>query len=165
MLCVAFLVLLFSAAAYAQKKYTLALAANFNFATKGLGTNDVGIGFALHSTYAVHSKLLLRGEAGVDHFVGNKLLYTDASGNSYSGNPTLTSVKAGPAYRIADNLSLAALYGFTRYRYFGQTVNAGNYKFLLNASFGQKKKSALGLYYSGLQGVHFWGTSFGYRIL
>jgi hypothetical protein len=169
MLLTAFLFLFFFAFAKAQRKYAVALGANLNFATKGLGTNDVGIGFVLQSTYTLHSKLLVRGEAGLDHFIGNKLLYADAAGNTYSGNPTIVSVKAGPAYKIAENLSLAALYGIARYRYFGQTVNAGNYKLLLNASLGQKKKSVVGIYYSGLhkegKGVHFLGTSFGYRIL
>ena len=167
--CLAGFFLLIAATAMAQRKFSLATSTNFSFAARGLGTNDAGIGITVHPNYVLKEKLQLRGEASLDHFIGNKLLFVDPLGNPYTGNPTLVGFKAGPEYLLSPNLSFAALYGFVSYHYFDEKIQSGNAKLLLNAHLGQKKKTILSLYYSTLtgkgSGVQFWGTSIGYRFL
>lgn len=152
----------------AQKKIAVGGTANFSFATKGLGTNDVGLGFTVYSNFLADDRLQLRVETGLDQFIGNKLLAVDLSGNTYDGSPALFHARFGPELFIADNISLGALYGLLRYNYFGDQVSTGQFKFLFNAHLGKKKKGVFSLYHartSRTTNVAFWGVSLGYRFL
>lgn len=152
-----------------QKNYSLSTSIHFDFGTKGLSTNDAGIGLGVHSNFFSKKKLQVRTEAAVDHFIGNKLLYIDNLGNHYNGNPTMISLKAGPEIFIFKNISVAGLYGVVGYKWFADKMRSDVLKLLITAYPEKLKRSLFSFYYSPIPQhrtkVHFFGVSLGYTVL
>jgi hypothetical protein len=149
-----------------QKNFDIGASGNISFATKGLGPNEIGLGVAAYANIFAKNKLRIRIEAGLDQFIGNKLLEIDSLGNKNSGTPALIGARLGPEFFIAENISVAALYGFVRYNYFGDEIGTGNFRMLLNTYLGERKKTFIGLYHSRSdfkKGVQFWGVSLGFK--
>ena len=97
------------------------------------------------------------------------MCYSDTLGKSYPSNPAVWSIKAGPEFFITTNFSIAALAGYTSYKYQWDTVQAGNLKIAATAYSGQKNRALWGVYFTMQTGsyssVHFFGASIGYKIL
>lgn len=167
---VAILLLLFSASStLAQKNYSLFVSANFDFLTKGLGTNDAGFGLTLHSNFFTKQRLQLKAEVSLDHFIGNKLLMVDSLGNHYYGNPTMLSIKAGPEIFIARKISVSALYGLVRYKFFADEIYSESIKIALVVQPPKHKNMRIGFYFTKLpdskSAVHYFGINVGFRII
>ena len=96
---------------YSQRNVSLGLGSDVSFGTKGLGLNDIGLGFHLQGNLFAKHRLQLHVEAGQDHFIGDKLLAIDLSGNTYERNPTIKRILAGPEFFPNKHMSFAALYG------------------------------------------------------
>jgi len=159
----------FALEGFSQKNYSIGASANFSFATKGLGTNDAGFGFGVYSNFFTKSRLRLRAEAGFDRFIGSKELVIDSVGPyKYSGLVNMFSARVGPEFFIADNISIAALYGIINYDRFENEISKGNLRMLLNVHVGKRKRTIFGLYHSrsgGTPAVKFSGLSIGFKFI
>lgn len=153
--------------AAAQKKLSLAAVGNVNVATKGLGLNDAGFGLAVAANALPKHALQPKVEAGIDRFIGDKLLALDANGNALNRNPAVWSTKAGVELFPASSYSLSAAYGLAHYSWKGETVNHGIFKAALAVYFGQGRKGLFALSYSALpnRGIRFFGLHAGFRFL
>ena len=154
---------------HSQKNYSLSASVNFDFLTEGLGTNDAGIGFTVHSNLFAKKKLQLRTEVSLDYFIGDKVYYTDMQGNTSPSNPVAVNLKAGPEFFITNKISFAALYGYIRYEYAWQIVHSGDFKFVLTMRPPKHQRMLIGFQFSTLTGdysnVHYWAISIGCKIL
>lgn len=168
-----FLLVFFFAFSYstavAQKNYSLIASGNFDFLLSGLGTNDAGIGLALHSNFFTKQRLQLKSEASLDYFGGSKLLMIDSMGNHYGNNPTMIGVKAGPDFRITKKISVSALYGFVRYKWFADEIYSESIKVALTVQPPRHKNMQIGFHFTKMPvtrlDIHYFGVSVGFRII
>lgn len=155
--------------AHSQRNFSLSASGNFSFLVRGSGLNNGGFGINIHSNLFTKNKLQLRAEASIDQFLGGKLLMEDSLGNPYNSNPAILSFKAGPVYFVTKNTSIAALYGYCRYNYFGDNYRSDSFKFVLTTRPRQHPRLLIGCSFTKMTGVnddiHFCGVNVGYKIL
>lgn len=152
--------------AYGQRNFSLSAGGSFNFAAKGLGLNDGGLGFHVQGNLFAAHPLQLRIEAGLDKFLGDKQLEIDINGNSYERNPTITKVLSGAEYFLNKDLSLAALYGVVWNNWRNNTKVQGGLKFLVAGHLGKRQRFTPALFYTVLpgDGIHYLSLNVGCRL-
>ena len=152
-----------------QSNKFLTLNANiaFNFKTKGLGTNDAGVGFALDGTIFANHKLQLLIEASTDDFFGDKLFIVDAQGRN-TKSAVIYSMRVGPQLFILKNIAISTTVGpfWHRVRAYEFTNDFG-FKFGITTFFGKNKRFNSRFFMTTIPkeivDIQFFGLGIGYR--
>lgn len=93
-----------------DKSFSVITAANFNFNTKGLATNEAGVGIGVDAMLFAKHKLQLLIETSADQFFGDKLLTVDARGRE-NKNAAIYTIKAGPQFFLSKKIALLTTIG------------------------------------------------------
>ena len=151
----------------AAKFIDLQVIGNINFKTRGLATNDAGVGInldaALFSTHKL--QLLVEGSSAV--FIGDKLLVTDSMERK-AESAVIHSITAGLQYFISKKIAVSVLYGFNwhRIRAFEFTQDDG-YKFCVTGFTGNKKRTLIQFFMVDVPrkeiDIRYFGIGIGYK--
>lgn len=93
-----------------DKSFSLITSANFNFNTKGLATNEAGVGISADAILFAKHKLQLLIETSADRFIGDKLLIVDDQGRE-NKNAAIYIIHAGPQFFLSKAIALSATIG------------------------------------------------------
>jgi len=160
-----------SIAAFSQHKkpFSIGLSGNFDFHTRGLATNDAGLGIGLNASYAIKQKLQLLIEINRDWFIGDKLLVVDSQLGSDTKPAAINTIKAGGRFFITKKLGVSAMAGpaWHTIREFTYAQDMG-YQFGFDWFHGSKERVLTRLFLAGIPNnqvnIHYWGIQLGYRI-
>lgn len=169
-----FLLLLFSInvlSGFGQTHKSILLwpAAHFNFGTKGLGADDAGFGAELNASLFSQHQLHSLVEGSSDHFFGDKVYYTDASGKELNRS-ALYSLKVGAQYSVSKQVALSATFG-PAWHCFHETAFTTDYGFRFGATafLGKQQRLVLKAAATTLSTaevpVHYFSFGMGYRFL
>jgi hypothetical protein len=150
-----------------NKFLTLNANGSFDFKTKGLGTNDAGVGLTLDGTIFANHKLQLLLEASTDGFIGDKLLIVDAQGRSPK-SAVIYSMRVGPQFFILKNIAISTTYGpfWHRIRAYEFTNDYG-FKFGITTFFGKNRRFTSRVFIvtipKDIVDIQYFGLGIGYR--
>lgn len=157
----------FSGFGQTEKLISLRATGNFNFKTKGLATNDAGIGLGIDASILLKNRLQIVVETSADRFIGDKLLILDSTGRE-NKSAAIYSIKVGPQFFVSKTLALSATYGPAWYtiREFSYSYDYG-FKFSLIGFFGDYKRFVAKGFMVHLpvnnRNIQYFGLGAGYR--
>lgn len=93
-----------------DRSFSIITSANFNFNTKGLATNEAGVGISADAILFAKHKLQLLIETSSERFIGDKLLTVDARGRE-NKNAAIYTIKAGPQFFLSKKIALSTTIG------------------------------------------------------
>lgn len=93
-----------------DKSFSFVTSANLDFKTKGLATNEAGMGMSLDAFLFAKHKLQLIIETSADQFIGDKLLIEDAQGRE-NKRAAIYTIKAGPQFFLSKKIALSTTIG------------------------------------------------------
>ena len=158
-----------SAKSYCQfgKSFSLITSANLNFKTRGLATNDAGVGISLDALLFANRKLQLLFETSTDKFFGDKLFIVDGQGRQ-NKTATIYTIKAGPQFFLTKNIALSTTIGpaWHSIRAIGFSRDYG-FKFAITGFHGVKRKIVTKIFLVEILkdnlNIRYFGLQLGYR--
>ena len=150
-----------------DKSFSLITSANLNLKTKGLATNDAGVGISLDALLFAKHKLQLLVETGTDKFIGDKLFIVDDQGRQ-NKTATIYTIKAGPQFFLTKNIALSTTIGpaWHSIRAIGFSRDYG-FKFAITGFHGVKRRIVTKIFLVEILkdnlNIRYFGLQLGYR--
>ena len=150
-----------------DKSFSLIASANLNLKTRGLATNDAGVGISLDALLFAKHKLQLLVETGTDKFIGDKLFIVDDKGRQ-NKTATIHTIKAGPQFFLTKNIALSTTIGpaWHSIRAIGFSRDYG-FKFAVTGFLGVKRRIVTKIFMVEILkdnlNVRYFGLQLGYR--
>ena len=149
------------------KSFSLITSANLNFKTRGLATNNAGVGISLDALLFAKRKLQLLFETSTDNFFGDKLFIVDDQGRQ-NKTATIHTIKAGPQFFLTKNIALSSTIGpaWHSIRAIGFSRDYG-FKFAITGFHGVKRRIVTKLFIVEILkdnlNIRYFGLQLGYR--
>ena len=151
------------------KSFSLITSANLNFKTRGLATNDAGVGINLDALLFAKHKLQLLLETSTEKFIGDKLFIIDDQGRQ-NKTATIYTIKAGPQFFVTKNIALSTTIGpaWHSVRAIGFSRDYG-FKFAVTGFLGDKRRFVTKVFMVEILkdnlNIRYFGLQLGYRFI
>lgn len=167
-LCTALLLTL-SCFAQREKPVSLRFTGQFDFAVRGMGLNDAGMGVQTAVSFFARKRLQLLAEAGSHWYMGDKSLTLGPDGKALP-NGSLHTLQAGPQVFLTPTLALCATYGAALHRHHERDFTLDeSYRVGLTGYFGDQNNFITQVSWMQVPGpevtIRHFGVGVGYRLL
>ena len=159
--------LLLTVAGFSQLHTSVTPAFTFSVPVGKIGNNVAGLGAAVQGRFSKsQSSLKLSVEAGIDHFVGDKLCYILPSGACAVNNPQLIRLMAGPEHYFYNKVSIAFMLGMFRTTTVEDQLTETGFRPSLNMHLGKTNRFAVNLAFTNTiaSGIRYLSVGAGYTV-
>ena len=150
-----------------EKPVSLRFTGQFDFAVRGMGLNNAGMGVQTAVSFFARQPVQFLAEAGNHWYIGDKTLIMDADGKALP-NGSLHTFQAGPQVFLTPTLALCATYGVALHRHHERDYDLDEaYRVGLTGYFGDANNFITQLSWMQVPeaNIRHFGIGVGYRLL